>query len=77
MIPNLPACFDDQDDNDLKLLATGSGFDGSKASYPYAASPFIVKDGDLQNNQEPDDRHTMYAYLKFTQILILSSKWYL
>lgn len=58
IIPRLPACEDFNSDNDLKLLASGSGFDGSKASIPLSASPFIVKNGDLRN-KEIDDRHTM------------------
>ena len=59
VIPNLPTCSEEEEQNPIKLLATGSGFDGSKASIPYASSPFIVKDGDLQKKQIPDDRHTM------------------
>ena len=59
VIPNLPTCNEEEEHDDIKLLATGSGFDGSKASIPYASSPFIIKDGDLQRQQTLDDRHTM------------------
>ena len=59
VIPNLPTCGEDEEHGAIKLLATGSGFDGSKASIPYASSPFIVKDGDLNKKQIPDERHTM------------------
>ena len=44
---------------DVKLLASGSGFDGSRATLPFSTSPFIVEDGDLMNPPETDDRHTM------------------
>ena len=60
VIPSLPVCDDDdQADKGIKLLATGSGFDGSKASMPIASSPFIVKDGDFKRKQKMDERHTM------------------
>ena len=59
VIPNLPTCSEEEEEDPIKLLATGSGFDGSKASIPYASSPFIIKDGDIQKKQIPDERHTM------------------
>ena len=43
----------------VKLLASGSGFDGSRATLPYSTSSFIVEDGDLMKPPERDDRHTM------------------
>ena len=59
VIPNLPSCNVEEGNIDIQLLATGSGFDGSQASIPYAASPFLVKDGDFQKKIEANKEHTM------------------